>query len=76
LTDFNLKHMVPNPTLFPDVPNDVLLHSGFASEHQKTAPKILTEVKRLMAEHSSTHVVLVRCRYASELRADFSHVIT
>jgi hypothetical protein len=76
MTDFNLKHMVPNATLFPDVPNDVLLHSGFAYEHQKTAPEILAEVKRLMAQHSSTHVVLVgHCRYASELRADFNHNI-
>jgi hypothetical protein len=67
-TDLKVKYMVPNPTLFPDVPTGILLHSGFALEHQKTAPQILTEVKRLMVDHSSTHVILVRrrCCYASE----------
>jgi len=59
LTDLNLKYMVPDPTLFPNVPSGVQFHSGFALEHRKTAPKILAEVKRLMAEHSSTHVILV-----------------
>ena len=59
LTDLDLKYMVPDPTLFPNVPSDVQVHSGFALEHQKTASKILVEVKRLMAEHSSTHIILV-----------------
>ena len=63
--------MLPDPTLFPNVPSNVLLHSGFALEHQKTAPQILAEVKRLMAKHSSTHVIVVGpCRYASERRAE------
>ncbi|KAI9508343.1 Alpha/Beta hydrolase protein [Russula earlei] len=59
LTDLNLECTAPDPTLFPSIPSDVQLHSGFALEHQKTAPKILEEVKRLMAEHSSTHVILI-----------------
>ena len=59
LADLDLKYMVPDPTLFPNVPSGVQLHSGFALEHQKTAQKILAEVKRLMAEHSSTHIILV-----------------
>ncbi|KAH9953333.1 alpha/beta-hydrolase [Russula dissimulans] len=59
LTDLNFNFMAPDPTLFPNVPNDVLLHSGFALEHQKTAPQILEEVKRLMVMHSSSYVVLI-----------------
>src|SRR5258708_3471939 len=51
--------MRPDPVLFPNTPIGVKVHSGFATEHRKTAPKILREVKRLMAEDSSTHVVLV-----------------
>jgi len=71
LTDVNLKYTAPDPTLFPNLPNDVLLHSGFALEHQKTAPQILDEVKRLMAMHSSSLVILVsRCRYAQKFRPD------
>jgi len=59
LTDVNIKYMAPDPTLFPNVPNDVLLHSGFVLEHQKTAPQILEEVKRLMVVHSSSHIILI-----------------
>ena len=76
LTDLNLTYMAPDPTLFPNVPSGVQLHSGFAIEHQKTAPKILAEVKRLMAEHSSTHIILVgRFRNASELRTELPYDI-
>ena len=52
--------MKPDPGLFPKIPNDVVVHSGFAIEHKKTASLILKEVKDLMAKHSSTHVILVR----------------
>ncbi|KAH9028358.1 Alpha/Beta hydrolase protein [Lactarius pseudohatsudake] len=49
----------PDPVLFPNVPSDVKVHAGFVKEHKKTAPQILKEVKRLMAENSSTHVILI-----------------
>ena len=60
LTDLDVNFMIPDPSLFPNVPNGVQVHSGFAIEHKKTALKILAEVKRLMAEHSATNVILVR----------------
>ncbi|KAI0289196.1 Alpha/Beta hydrolase protein [Russula brevipes] len=59
LTDLNLKSVAPDPTLFPNIPSEVQVHSGFALEHQRTAPQILAEVKRLMAKYSSTHVILI-----------------
>jgi hypothetical protein len=52
--------MALDPTLFPDIPSDIELHSGYVIEHMKTANQILAEVKRLMDEYSSTNVVLVR----------------
>lgn len=60
LTDLNLEPMAPDSTLFPNLPSDVQVHSGFAIEHKKTASLILAEVKDLMEKHSSTHVILVR----------------
>ncbi|KAI0301189.1 alpha/beta-hydrolase [Multifurca ochricompacta] len=59
LTDANIAFMEPEPTLFPDLPSGIKVHSGFALEHEKTAQQILAEVRRLMAEHSSTHVILI-----------------
>lgn len=59
LTDMDLEFMKPDPDLFPNIPSDIEVHSGFALEHKKTASQILTEVKRLMAKHSSTDVILV-----------------
>ena len=54
----NFEFMRPDPDLFPNIPSDIR-HSGFALEHKKTAGQILAEVKRLMAQHSSTEVNLV-----------------
>ncbi|KAI0301186.1 alpha/beta-hydrolase [Multifurca ochricompacta] len=59
LTDIHFHFVKPNPTLFPRIPSDARIHSGFALEHEKTAYKILAEVKRLMAEHSSTQVAII-----------------
>ncbi|KAH9992034.1 alpha/beta-hydrolase [Russula vinacea] len=58
LTDVNFHFMALDPTLFPDIPSDIELHSGYVIEHMKTANQILAEVKRLMDEYSSTNVVL------------------
>lgn len=59
VTDIHFHFTTPDPSLFPGIPTSVQVHSGFASEHKKTARQILAEVRRLMAKHSSTHVVLV-----------------
>ena len=75
LTDMDLAFKRPDPTLFPGIPKNVEVHGGFAKEHKKTASIILTEVKRLMAEYSSTSVILVHLHRldhsASEQRANF-----
>ncbi|KAH8978644.1 alpha/beta-hydrolase [Lactarius hatsudake] len=59
LTDARVLPIKPDPVLFPNIPSDVKVHAGFVKQHKKTAPQILTEVKRLMAEKSSTHVILI-----------------
>jgi len=58
-TDIHLNLISPDSSLFPNLPDAVEVHSGFADEHKKTANQILAEVQRLMAEHSSTNVILV-----------------
>jgi hypothetical protein len=60
LTDLEAKLVVPDKTLFPGLPTNAEVHHGFAEDHKKTANKVLAEVRNLMAEHSSTKVVLVR----------------
>lgn len=67
LTDIQFHFMALDPDLFPDIPNDIEVHSGFATEHMKTASQTLTEVERLMNEYSSTHVILVRLYYRNLL---------
>jgi hypothetical protein len=59
LTDIDFEFMNPDPYLFPNISSNIQVHSGFALEHQKTAGQILAEVKRLMAKHGSTSVILV-----------------
>ncbi|KAI0061473.1 alpha/beta-hydrolase [Artomyces pyxidatus] len=59
LTDADILKEGLDPTLFPGAPSGVLVHSGFADEHKKSATQILTEVKRLLALHSSTSVNLI-----------------
>ncbi|KAN0118544.1 Alpha/Beta hydrolase fold [Russula decolorans] len=59
LTDLRFHFMALDPVLFPGIPRGIKVHSGFAIEHKKTANQILTEVERLMGEHSSTHVILI-----------------
>jgi hypothetical protein len=55
----DFEFMNADPDLFPNVSSAIHVHSGFALEHKKTAGQILAEVKRLMAEHFSTDVILV-----------------
>ncbi|KAF8264764.1 Alpha/Beta hydrolase protein [Lactarius quietus] len=59
LTDMDFEFMKPDTALFPNIPSDIRIHSGFALEHRKTAGQILAEVKSLMVEYSSTDVILV-----------------
>lgn len=57
--DIEFELVRADPVLFPNIPSGARVHSGFAADHRKTAPQILKEVKRLMAENSSTHVILI-----------------
>ncbi|KAF8469384.1 alpha/beta-hydrolase [Russula ochroleuca] len=59
LTDVNFNFMALDPALFPGIPGDIEVHSGWVIEHMKTANQILAEVERLMDQYSSTKVVLV-----------------
>jgi len=59
LTDVEIRRTDLEPTLFPGLPTSAEVHRGFAIEHKKTAQQILAEVEQLMAEYSSTHVILV-----------------
>ncbi|KAH9959758.1 alpha/beta-hydrolase [Russula dissimulans] len=59
LTDLEVRRVDLDPTLFPGLPTNAEVHSGFAIEHKKTARQILEEIERLMVEYSSMHVVIV-----------------
>jgi hypothetical protein len=67
LTDLNIVLIEPDSTLFPNLPDGIQVHAGFAIEHQKTASLILTEVQNLMTEHSSKQVILVRLAFTTKM---------
>jgi pimeloyl-ACP methyl ester carboxylesterase len=48
LVDGRVKKRSLDPTLFPSVPSSVLVHSGFAKAHARTASSVLSEVKKVM----------------------------
>ncbi|CAA7265172.1 unnamed protein product [Cyclocybe aegerita] len=48
-----------NPTLFPGVPSNIQVHSGFASEHAKTAVSVLTAVRIALQESGLNNVTVV-----------------
>ena len=59
LTDAEILQKSLNSTLFPGVPSDVLVHSGFADEHAKTATSILDQVRILLTSSGASTVVSV-----------------
>ncbi len=59
LADVEIAYAFPDSDLFPNTPDNVMIHGGWAADHQRTAQHILEEVKRLMAEKSSSNVVVV-----------------
>ncbi|KAI0297460.1 lipase [Multifurca ochricompacta] len=59
LTDLNLILGPLDSNLFPGVPSDVLVHSGFAQEHAKTAETILANIKDALTKYSATSVTSV-----------------
>ncbi|KAF8893961.1 Alpha/Beta hydrolase protein [Infundibulicybe gibba] len=59
LTDVNIIRGNLDSTLFPGVSSSVTVHDGFRNEHALTAPKILAEVKRLMAAKNTKQVTVI-----------------
>ncbi|KAI9509115.1 lipase [Russula earlei] len=59
LTDAFLLRGRLDPGLFPGLPSSITVHRGFASEHARTAPVILTAVRTLLTQHGASSVVLV-----------------
>ncbi|KAI0927235.1 hypothetical protein AcV5_007823 [Taiwanofungus camphoratus] len=48
-----------NSTLFPGIPSDVSVHSGFADEQELTAEIILAEMQKIIRQRGATNVYLI-----------------
>ncbi|KAJ1306384.1 hypothetical protein OPQ81_007389 [Rhizoctonia solani] len=48
-----------SPKLFPSVPSEVKVHSGFKEAQAASAPKILAAVKQVLADRNSNSVTVV-----------------
>ncbi|KAJ3512952.1 hypothetical protein NLJ89_g3222 [Agrocybe chaxingu] len=48
-----------NSSLFPGVPSNIQVHSGFASEHAKTATSVLTAVRTALQDSGLNNVTVV-----------------
>ncbi|KAI0684506.1 Alpha/Beta hydrolase protein [Cytidiella melzeri] len=59
LTDIDIVKETLDSTLFPGVPSDVEVHSGFANEQAKTATQILSAVQTALSENGASSVTLV-----------------
>ncbi|CAK5278175.1 unnamed protein product [Mycena citricolor] len=53
---FFLRHL--DPTIFPGLPSDIEVHTGFADEHAKTAADVLAAVKTALSESGFTKVTI------------------
>lgn len=60
LTDIDALSDTLDPELFPGVADDVYVHGGFRDQHAKTAQDILDEVNKVLSEHDTKNIVLVR----------------
>ncbi|KAJ3491706.1 hypothetical protein NLI96_g520 [Meripilus lineatus] len=59
LTDLDFVRRPLNRTLFPGIPANVLVHRGFADQHEMTATIVLSEVKKLLSSKNAQKVILV-----------------
>ncbi len=62
LSDFTdihawMRHL--NPILFPGVSTTIMVHSGFANEHEKTAQDILAQVNLTLTHTNAKNVYVV-----------------
>jgi len=51
-TDLTAIPQSPDPDMFPGIPSDVKIHSGFLNEHAKTASDVLAAVNTTMAKNN------------------------
>ncbi|KXN83750.1 Lipase [Leucoagaricus sp. SymC.cos] len=48
-----------DPSLFPGIPDNILVHSGFANDYTKSAAKVLDVVIRTVSDYKATKVTTV-----------------
>ncbi|KAL0952903.1 hypothetical protein HGRIS_007120 [Hohenbuehelia grisea] len=58
-TDLHVTKTRLDSEHFPGVDSKVQVHSGFAAAHAQSAPEILAEARRLLAQQKSRRVILV-----------------
>ncbi|KAG6910687.1 hypothetical protein DXG01_008731 [Tephrocybe rancida] len=59
LTDLEVLRGPLDSTLFPGVPEDVSVHTGFRDQHAINAKVITTEVQRLLTENGADKVITI-----------------
>lgn len=70
LTDLDFVRRPLNRTLFPGIPANVLVHRGFADQHEMTATIVLSEVKKLLSSKNAQKVILVWTPSCEETSTD------
>lgn len=76
MTDLSIAQKNLDSTLFPGVSSSVLVHSGFADQHAKTASIILAEVKKLLSSSGASTVVSVSTAAHHAYMFPISHDVT
>ncbi|KAI0073058.1 alpha/beta-hydrolase [Panus rudis PR-1116 ss-1] len=59
LTDLDFIPVPVDPSLFPGLPNDILVHMGFAGTQGRSAPGVLEAVETALTKFGTTHVTIV-----------------
>lgn len=59
LTDLKLFKTGLDPSIFPNIPNGIEVHNGFADEHAKTAAYVLQAVDSLLQMYPGTMVTVI-----------------
>ncbi|KAI0271126.1 lipase [Russula aff. rugulosa BPL654] len=59
LTDLDVLRTKLDPFIFPNIPDNIEVHKGFADEHAKTATLVLQAVQSLLQMHTTAMVTVV-----------------
>ncbi|KAI0271128.1 Alpha/Beta hydrolase protein [Russula aff. rugulosa BPL654] len=59
LTDLKVFKTKLDPSIFPNIPNGIRVHSGFAEEHANTAVVVLQAVESLLQMYPSAIVTVI-----------------